>query len=293
VTTFAALPGRGVVATIGGTDFAIGHVRLLAEYGVPADELASVEARITRHGELGESVLTVIEIAGSSAHVIGTIAVADTVRVNAAQAIWDLHRAGVTSVAMLTGDRLVVAASIAAEAGVDDVRADLLPEDKVTVITALRGRGPVAMVGDGINDGPALAVADVGIAMGIGGSDVALESADIALMRDDLAALPVLRDLATQTVRVIRQNVTLSMVTKVAALLLGALGFVNLWIAVLVDVGTSLIVTFNGLRLARFNAEYSGVADAPLTVAAAACGCDPEYIHDHGEQAELQRPAAD
>jgi len=180
------------------------------------------------------------------------IAVADRIRPGAREAVAALRREGVERVVMLTGDRREVAERIAAELGVDEVRAELLPDDKSTVIADLRARyGSVAMVGDGVNDAPALATADVGVAMGVAGSDVALESADLALMKDDLSALARLFDLSKRTLAIIRQNVTLSLVTKLAALLLAVFGIVNLWIAVLADVGTSIVVTLNGLRLAR------------------------------------------
>jgi Cd2+/Zn2+-exporting ATPase len=178
---------------------------------------------------------------------------------------------------MLTGDRQAVATSIGESAGVDEVRAELLPEDKLAAIAELRARyGHVAMIGDGVNDAPALAAADVSVAMGMAGSDVALESADLALMQDDLGALHRLHELSRRTRDVIRQNVVLSLVTKVLALGLGALGFVSLWVAVLVDVGTSLIVIFNSLRLTR-DVEARSLA----VVEECACGEDHGHSHSH------------
>jgi Cd2+/Zn2+-exporting ATPase len=214
--------------------------------------------------------------------VTGVIVVADRVRSGASDAIRRLRESGIHSVAMLTGDRLAVANAVAADVGVDQVRADLLPHQKAQAIASLASSGPVAMVGDGVNDAPALAAASVGIAMGIGGTDVALESADVALMRDDLSSLATLVDLAHRTLTIIRQNVALSMITKVAALTLGTVGLVNLWIAVVVDVGTSLIVTLNGLRLARADQPGTVVEEIQVDVA---CGCGEAHDHGHHTQA--------
>jgi Cd2+/Zn2+-exporting ATPase len=152
---------------------------------------------------------------------------------------------------MLTGDHERAAQAIGERVGVTEIRAGLLPEDKAAAVESLRSGGKLVMIGDGINDAPALALADVGIAMGRGGTDVALETADIALMRDDVRGVPEVIELAHRTVQIIRQNVTISFVIKAIALLLGVLGFVNLWVAVAADMGASLLVTFNGLRLLR------------------------------------------
>ena len=149
------------------------------------------------------------------------------------------------------GDHRVAAHAIGNQIGVDDVRAGLLPQDKAAEITGLRADGPVAMVGDGINDAPALALADVGIAMGRGATDVALETADVALMREDLGAVAEAIALSRRTLEIIRQNVTVSFLIKALALGLGVAGYVSLWIAVAADVGASLLVTLNGLRLLR------------------------------------------
>lgn len=260
---FEALPGLGVRARVDGIEYAIGNDRLMAEIGLPAAPSGWVRGQGTTFSASGQSVLAV---ATTDGNLLGVIAVADRVRPGVKDALAALRRAGVERIVMLTGDRQEVAEHIAAQAGVDEVRAGLLPDEKATAVAELRERyGSVAMVGDGINDAPALAVADVGIAMGVAGSDVALESADLALMRDDLSALPRLFRLSHRTIAIIRQNVTLSLVTKLLALLLGALGFVNLWIAVLADVGTSIVVTLNGLRLARLERERAAsiVSAAP------------------------------
>jgi Cd2+/Zn2+-exporting ATPase len=235
--------------------------------------------------------------------VVGVIAVADRIRPGASAALERLQHAGITGLAMLSGDRAAVAHTIGRELGMTEVLPELMPDQKSAAIARLQQRGPVAMVGDGINDAPALAVANVGIAMGMGGTDVALESADVVLMRDDLGTLADIVLLSQRTLRVIRQNVAISMLTKVLALGLGVLGFVSLWVAVLVDVGTSLLVTFNGLRLARV--VETSLPSAPVPVRAhpapalssAACGCGEEHGQSHPiahrEPARAETQAAD
>jgi Cd2+/Zn2+-exporting ATPase len=276
-TSFESYPGRGVSADVAGRRVAIGNERLLAELRVPGDQLAWVNGQAELYGERGEPALPVVELReGTEPLVLGVIVVADRMRQEAVQAVTALRDAGIGRLAMLSGDRDAVARSVASRAGIDTVMAGLLPDEKSTAISTLQANGPVAMVGDGVNDAPALAVANVGVAMGMGGTDVALESADVVLMRDDLGTLATLVTLSRRTLTVIRQNVTVSMVTKVLALVLGAFGFVNLWIAVLFDVGTSLLVTANGLRLARVDAPEPVVQDV-----AGACDCGEEHEHVH------------
>jgi len=178
------------------------------------------------------------------------VAVADPVRPASAAAVAALHRLGLRTV-MLTGDNRHTAERIAGEVGVAEVHAGLLPEDKVAAVEALRRGGPVAMIGDGVNDAPALATADVGVAMGLAGTDVAIEAADVALMGDDLAQLQVAVRLSRRTMAIIRQNVAASLVVKAAFLGLTLAGATNLWLAVVADVGMSLLVTSNSLRLLR------------------------------------------
>src|SRR3954470_3386069 len=184
--------------------------------------------------------------------VFGIIAVADRVRA-AARATVDLLRAqGVTRVVMLTGDTVGTARAIAGTLGVDEWCAELLPEDKVNAVKALRARyGTVAMVGDGVNDAPALASADVGIAMGAAGSDAALETADIALMADELLKIPYALRLSRATVRNIKANLAISLVLKAAFVIAAIAGVATLWMAVVADMGASLIVIANALRLLR------------------------------------------
>jgi len=236
---FTATPGRGVEANLAGRTIRIGA----PDWLLTGDDLARADALAAT------GVTPFAVVAGVTP--LGLIGVSDQPRAEARHAIADLHRAGVERVVMLTGDHRVAARAIGDQVGVDDVRAGLLPQDKSTAISELRTGGAVAMVGDGINDAPALALADVGIAMGRGATDVALETADIALMREDLGAVAEAITLARRTVSIIRQNVTISFLIKALALGLGVAGFVSLWIAVAADVGASLLVTLNGLRLLR------------------------------------------
>jgi Zn2+/Cd2+-exporting ATPase len=250
---FTALVGRGAKASVGGQTLAVGNGRLLVELGLSPERLGELDAVVTAQADAGRTALLLARLReGSEPEMLGVITVADRLRPGSAEAVQAIRRAGAARVAMLTGDSVPVAAAIGQASGIDDVRAELLPDEKAAAIDALRrDHGAVVMIGDGINDAPALATADVGVAMGTGGTDVALESADLALMRDDLDGIAGIMRLSQRTLAIIQQNVTLSLVTKLAALLLGSLGFVNLWVAVLADVGTSVLVTLNGLRLAR------------------------------------------
>jgi len=184
--------------------------------------------------------------------VMGYILVADTVRPGVAEVMAALKRIGIERTVMLTGDNEATARAIAAVAQVDEVQAGLLPEQKVAAVEALLASyGTVAMVGDGVNDAPALARASVGIAMGAAGTDTALETADVALMADELGKLPFAVRLSRQARGIIRQNVALSLGIKAVFLVLAVAGVATLWMAVFADMGASLIVTFNGMRLLR------------------------------------------
>jgi Cd2+/Zn2+-exporting ATPase len=182
------------------------------------------------------------------------IAVSDRPRETARDALELLRRQGVESLVMLTGDSEGPARAVAKEFGVDDCRSELLPEDKVKAVAELRQRyGLVAMVGDGINDAPALASADVGIAMGAAGADAALETADVALMADELLKIPYAFRLSRATVRNIKTNLAISLVMKAAFVILAVSGVATLWMAVVADTGASVIVIANALRLLRSN----------------------------------------
>jgi Cd2+/Zn2+-exporting ATPase len=234
------LPGLGVRATWRGRTVEVGSVRHLA--GLPgADAAAPVAAE---QAEAGRTPLVV----ALDGRVVGVLAVADTVRPGAADAVAALRRAGVRHVAMLTGDDPRVARAVAARVGIDDVRAGLLPEDKLDAVGALRARGRVVMVGDGVNDAPALAAADLGVAMGSGGTAVALETADVALMTDDLGRLVDLVTTARRTRRVLAQNLVVSLAT-VAALVLAALGGLSMGHGMLVHEASVLVVVANAVRL--------------------------------------------
>ena len=244
VERFRAIPGRGVRAELDGRLHFVGRPDLLGAHAADPALVQAVE-RLERQGKTAVVV-------GDEDGALGVIAVSDPLRAGARETVDQLRALGVTDVAMLTGDNAETAAAVAAEAGVDDVRAGLLPEQKVAAVAELRDRaGAVAMVGDGVNDAPALAAATLGIAMGAAGTDAALETADIALMGDDLSAVPDTIRLARRTTRVIWQNIVFSIAVKAVFLVLAPLGLVSLWLAVFADMGTSLLVTGNGLRLYR------------------------------------------
>jgi Cd2+/Zn2+-exporting ATPase len=203
-------------------------------------------------------------IVGTPQRALGLIAVADAVRPEARDALRALREQGAQRIVMLTGDNEATAQAIGKQAGVDEVRAGLLPEDKVDAVRELAARyGAVGMVGDGVNDAPALAAATIGIAMGAAGTDAALDTADIALMGDDLEALPAIIALSRRTVHVVRQNIALSIAIKAVFLALAPLGLVTLWMAVFADMGTSLLVIGNGMRLQRGSPAPSGGEQRP------------------------------
>ena len=244
--SITALPGQGIVATVAGRTVLIGNPALLTAHAIEGTGPAVAEADAL--AERGRTPLIVV-IDGT---VAGVLAVADEVRADAAGMVAGLRAAGVGRVIMLTGDGPLVAAAVGGAVGIDEIRASLLPEDKLDVVLRLQQDGHVvAMVGDGVNDAPALATADVGIAMGAAGSAVAVETADIALMSDNLLMLPVAIDLARRTVRTMHQNVVLALIT-VALLLAGVLfGGVTMAVGMLVHEASVLLVIGNAMRLLR------------------------------------------
>ncbi|MGH8650337.1 MAG: HAD-IC family P-type ATPase, partial [Burkholderiales bacterium] len=181
---------------------------------------------------------------------LAVLAVADTLRGHSREAVAALKALGVTPV-MLTGDNVKTAQAIARQVGIADARGELLPEEKLSVIDELLGRGPVGMVGDGVNDAPALARSTIGFAMGAAGTDTAIETADVALMDDDLRKVPEFIALSRRTSAVLWQNIVFAIGVKVIFFALTFTGYASLWLAVFADMGASLIVVFNGLRLLR------------------------------------------
>lgn len=242
---FTILQGKGASAIFDGRPFWLGSHRYLEERG---QETPDVHQRLEELSKASRSVVVV----GNEQHVCGLIALADQIRPNARQTIADLHQAGIAHLIMLTGDNEPTARAIAQETGVDEFRAELLPEDKVTAIEALVEKyGIVAMVGDGVNDAPALGRASLGIAMGAVGSDAAIETADVALMSDDLSRIAWLIRHSRRTGAVIRQNIAFSLAVKVAIVLFAFAGYASLWAAIAADIGVSLAVILNSLRLLR------------------------------------------
>jgi Cd2+/Zn2+-exporting ATPase len=196
---------------------------------------------------------------GNDTHVCGILSIADAIRPETRAALQALKDSGIQHLVMLTGDNEGTAHAIAEEAGVNEVHADLLPEDKVAVVESLvSGYQHVAMIGDGVNDAPAMGRATLGIAMGAVGSDAAIETADIALMSDDLAKLPWLINHARRTLSVIRQNIIFALLVKAIFVIFTFGGLASLWAAIAADMGTSLLVTTNGLRLLRAKNEREG-----------------------------------
>jgi Cd2+/Zn2+-exporting ATPase len=241
---FGALPGRGVKGRIAGRTLHLGNQRLARELDAHSPEL---EARLDALERQGKTAVLVME----PGRVLGAFAVADTLRDTSKAVLKDLHGLGLRTV-MLTGDNTHTAQAIARQAGIDDVRAELLPQHKLEAVEDLADRyGQVGMVGDGINDAPALAKAGIGFAMGAAGSDTALETADVALMDDDLRKLPAFIRLSRHTAAVLAQNIALALGIKAVFLVLTFTGQATMWMAVFADMGASLLVVFNGLRLLR------------------------------------------
>ena len=244
VGDFTALPGRGVQATVAGQAYVLGNHRLIEERGLCSPEL---EAELKSHEEAGRTVT----LLASDKAVLALFAVADTIKESSQAAVAELRALGVVPV-MLTGDNAATAKSIGAHAGIEDVRGNLLPEEKLAAIKALQQRyGAVAMTGDGINDAPALAQADIGFAMGGAGTDTAMEAADVVIMNDDLRRIPETIRLSRRAHAVLWQNISLALGIKAVFFVLAVFGSASMWMALFADMGASLLVVANGLRLMR------------------------------------------
>lgn len=240
---YQIIPGKGATARYNGEPYWLGSHRYLEERG---QETGEVHAQLEALSQAGRTVV----IVGNERHVCGYITLADTVRPSAPAAVRALREMGVEKIVLLTGDNAPTAQAIALATGVDEVQAELLPADKVAAVEALVARyGQVAMVGDGVNDAPAMARASVGIAMGAVGSDAAFETADIALMSNDLTRLPWLVFHSRRALGIIRQNIAFALSVKAIFVVLTFLGFASLWAAIAADMGASLLVIFNSLRL--------------------------------------------
>jgi len=247
--SFKTIVGKGAQASIDGIDYFAGKPKLFIELGVSID--AKIEALIKDAQNEGNTIVVV----GTRTELLGIISVADYVRDVTVKSLIKLKEIGIKQIIMLTGDNEGTARKVSAETGVDRYIAELLPEDKVNTVKQLQHEGEiVAMVGDGINDAPALATANLGIAMGGAGTDTAMETADIILMADNLEKLPYTIQLSKQTLRIIKQNIWFSISIKLVALLLIFPGWLSLWIAVMSDTGTALIVILNSMRLMRIKA---------------------------------------
>ena len=241
VDEFKNVPGKGIVANIKGEQFYAANESLIegSSFEISRDEINSFSSE-------GKTIVFV----GNAKNVIGMITVSDKIRSNASEVIADLKAKGVETV-MLTGDNKMAATKVAEEIGIQHVFSNLLPEDKLNILDAIRNKfGDVAMVGDGINDAPALARANIGIAMGAAGSDVAIETADVALMQDDISKLPYLLALSHKTMGIIKQNITLAIAVKLLCVVLAVLGIITLMMSVgFGDLGLTLFVILNSFRI--------------------------------------------
>jgi Zn2+/Cd2+-exporting ATPase len=247
IEDFSSITGKGIKGKVNGIMYYVGSPNLFEEMlttGIPSN----LKVSITDLQNKGNTVMVV----GSETEILALLAVADEVRGSSKAVIQKLHSLGIQETIMLTGDNAGTANAIGKQVGVSNIQSELLPQDKLSFIKELRNKyNRVAMVGDGVNDAPALAASTVGIAMGGAGTDTALETADIALMADDLGKLPFTLKLSRNALTIIKQNITFSLGIKLVALLLVIPGWLTLWIAIFADMGATLIVTLNGLRLLK------------------------------------------
>jgi len=245
VDEFESMPGKGIRGRIRGQFFFLGNHQLAKEHGICGPAIEQHLFDLERQGK------TVMILANRD-EVFGLIAIQDQVRVQSEKALKSLRAIGVEHVVLLSGDNKSISTIVGKNVGVDTVHSNLLPEDKLRLIAGLQEQfGSVAMVGEGVNDAPALAAANVGIAMGDAGSDTALETADVVLMSDDLEKLPFAMKIGKKSLSIIRQNVIFALIVKSLFIILGILGISSLWLAILADDGVTLLVAMNGMRLLR------------------------------------------
>jgi Cd2+/Zn2+-exporting ATPase len=243
IRDFQSIPGKGIRAVVDGKPFTLGNHPLVEELG-----LCSRELEKTLESLEGEGKTTVVLLNDTGP--VGIMGISDQLRNESREAVTQLRKMGIAHVVLLTGDNRGTATHIGKELGADEVHAELLPEQKLDLIRSMRERfGLTAMVGDGVNDAPALAAADVGIAMGGIGSDTALETSDIVLMSDNLLQIPATIGLGKRALAIIKQNIAIALATKAVFLALGVMGLTSLWLAILADDGATLVVVLNSLRL--------------------------------------------
>ncbi|AMV10162.1 cadmium transporter [Geobacillus thermoleovorans] len=247
VEEFQSITGKGVKAKVNNAMYYVGSPGLFEEL-LPNGIQSEIKEQITTLQTQGKTVMAL----GTEKEILALIAVADEIRESSKEVIRKLHQVGIEKTVMLTGDNQRTAEAIGKQVGVSDIKADLLPEDKLNFIKELRDKHQsVAMVGDGVNDAPALAASTVGVAMGGAGTDTALETADIVLMSDDLSKLPYTIKLSRKALAIIKQNITFSLGIKALSLLLIVPGWLTLWLAIFADMGATLIVTLNSMRLLK------------------------------------------
>ncbi|OAT82931.1 hypothetical protein A6M21_08480 [Desulfotomaculum copahuensis] len=247
---YRSLAGKGASAVIDGQTYYIGNTLLFEELGVSAAAAAGWMEQLPADGKTAVLV-------GTATEMLGVIAVADRVRPGTRAVIDSLRRSGIQRILMLTGDHAATARAVAGQLGVDGFRAGMLPRDKLDAVRELKEQyGKVAMVGDGVNDAPALAAATVGIAVGGAGSDTALETADVVLLAGDLARLPYAMHLSRRALRIIKENIWFAILIKALFIVLTFAGLANLWMAVFADTGAALLVIANGMRLMRVGEAY-------------------------------------
>jgi Cd2+/Zn2+-exporting ATPase len=248
---FVSYPGKGIKARMDGAWGYVGNLAFIADQGISVNNFETHVQRLECEGK------TTILV--SLGNIQGIVSLADIPRKEASSCVRELKASGIKHIGLISGDNERVVAAVALSLGIDEYYAGMLPEKKVDVVRNIVSRyGKTAMVGDGINDAPALAAATVGIAMGVAGTDTAIETADIALMSDDLLKLPFLIHVARKTLTIIKTNIYFSILVKAAFIMAVFLGVANLWMAVAADTGTSLLVTLNGMRLAAINSPPKG-----------------------------------